>query len=70
MTFDIDAVRQHFPGLERQDRILTDNTGGSQTLGRVMRRITHYLTDCDVQLGASYQTSVEAARLQAQGASE
>lgn len=70
MTTDRDAVRQQFPGLERSGRILMDNAGGSQTLDTVIERITHYLTECDVQLGASYPTSQEAARLQAQAIDE
>ena len=40
-----------------------DNAGGSQTLKPVMDRITEYLTDCDVQLGASYATSAKAGQL-------
>jgi len=40
-----------------------DNAGGSQTLGRVMNRITHYLTNYDVQLGASYEVSASAGKV-------
>ena len=56
---DIAWVRQQFPALQ-QDVVFMDNAGGSQTLASVMHRITEYLTECDVQLGASYTTSADA----------
>ncbi|WP_395376982.1 cysteine desulfurase-like protein [Marinicella sp. W31] len=56
---DIDWVRQQFPALQ-QNMVFMDNAGGSQTLKSVMNRITQYLTECDVQLGASYATSADA----------
>lgn len=40
-----------------------DNAGGSQTLQSVVDRISHYLLHHDVQLGASYATSVEAGKV-------
>lgn len=40
-----------------------DNAGGSQTLKGVMNRITEYLTNYDVQLGASYEVSATAGAL-------
>lgn len=43
-----------------------DNAGGSQTVGHAMRAITDYLTHYDVQLGASYATSVSASTQLAQ----
>ncbi|MDT0676450.1 cysteine desulfurase-like protein [Autumnicola musiva] len=56
---DIDFVRRQFPALNR-DFIFMDNAGGSQVLGKVIERISGYLTHHNVQLGASYQVSREA----------
>lgn len=39
-----------------------DNAGGSQTVRHAMDAIVEYLTDYDVQLGASYATSVTASK--------
>jgi len=58
---DIAWVRQQFPALQ-QNMVFMDNAGGSQTLQPVMDRITRYLTECDVQLGASYATSADAGQ--------
>ncbi len=61
---DIDRVRAEFPGLQ-QDMVFMDNAGGSQTLRRVVDRISDFLLHSNVQLGASYETSVRAgARVQ------
>ncbi|MFK8012920.1 MAG: cysteine desulfurase-like protein [Marinicellaceae bacterium] len=59
IDFDVDWVREQFPAL-KNDFIFMDNAGGSQTLKTVMDRITEYLIDYDVQLGASYKTSTLA----------
>ncbi|WP_373059622.1 cysteine desulfurase-like protein [Zunongwangia sp. H14] len=56
---DIEYVRRQFPALNR-DFIFMDNAGGSQVLGKVIERISGYLTHHNVQLGASYQVSREA----------
>ncbi|MFD1094665.1 cysteine desulfurase-like protein [Salegentibacter chungangensis] len=56
---DIDYVRGQFPALER-DFVFMDNAGGSQTLGKVIERISGYLVHHNVQLGASYKVSEEA----------
>jgi len=58
-TLDVDYVRKQFPALKK-DFIFMDNAGGSQTLKGVMNRITNYLTNYDVQLGASYKVSAQA----------
>lgn len=60
MTLDVDYVRRQFPALGG-DWIYLDNAGGSQTLGTVAERVTDYLLSTDVQLGASYAPSVQAA---------
>ncbi|MBL4660424.1 MAG: cysteine desulfurase-like protein [Alcanivoracaceae bacterium] len=55
-SLDIEWVRQQFPALKNKMAFM-DNAGGSQTLKPVIDRITEYLTEYDVQLGASYHTS-------------
>lgn len=62
MTYPIDWIRSQFPGLQN-NMVLMDNAGGSQTLQSVVDRIGHYLIHHDVQLGASYATSVEAGKV-------
>lgn len=65
---DIDWVRQQFPVFQKQaNQQLTpmafmDNAGGSQTVRHAMDAVVEYLTDYDVQLGASYATSVAASK--------
>ena len=58
-------IREQFPGLNSPWALL-DNAGGSQTLRRVADRVRDYLLETNVQLGASYPRSQEAAaRVQA-----
>ncbi len=56
---DPHRIRCEFPGLET-DMVFMDNAGGSQTLRRVVDRIGDFLFTSNVQLGASYATSVKA----------
>ena len=65
-TLHLDFVRQHFPALAR-DWTFFDNAGGSQVLKPVVDRITEFLYDSNVQLGASYQVSQTATKKVAQG---
>ncbi len=60
MALDIDFVRSQFPGLSTDD-VFLDNAGGSMTLQRVADRVRDYLLHTDVQLGATYGTSVRAS---------
>ncbi len=62
-----DYVRQQFPALAG-DWIFFDNAGGSQTLQRVVDRISEFLLTSDVQLGASYGVSQLAGERVAEGA--
>lgn len=55
-SFPINFVRQQFPSLAG-DWTFFDNAGGSQTLEKVVERISEYLLTSDVQLGASYAIS-------------
>ncbi|MDX2217246.1 MAG: cysteine desulfurase-like protein [Oculatellaceae cyanobacterium bins.114] len=66
-TLQLDFVRQQFPSLAG-DWVFFDNAGGSQTLKRVVDRITEYLLTSDVQLGASYAISQLAGQRVAMGA--
>ncbi|KAK7907883.1 cysteine desulfurase protein [Apiospora marii] len=52
--FDVTAARSKFPALN-QDQVYFDNAGGSQTLGTVVDSICQYLTNNNVQLGATYR---------------
>jgi cysteine desulfurase family protein (TIGR01976 family) len=52
-TFDVAAVREHFPALSQQ-QVFMDNAGGSQVLGSVINSISSYLSTTNVQLGATY----------------
>jgi cysteine desulfurase family protein (TIGR01976 family) len=56
---DIELLRRQFAGLD-SDMALFDNAGGSQVLRSVVRRISEYFEDCNVQHGASYARSREA----------
>ncbi|KAK8138455.1 hypothetical protein PG984_001835 [Apiospora sp. TS-2023a] len=51
---DVTAARSKFPALN-QDQVYFDNAGGSQTLGTVVDSICQYLTNNNVQLGATYR---------------
>ncbi|MEM7509935.1 MAG: aminotransferase class V-fold PLP-dependent enzyme [Bacteroidota bacterium] len=59
-SLDLSTVRVAFPGLE-SDWILMDNAGGSQVLKSVGDRFQEYLFQTNVQHGASYQVSQDAA---------
>lgn len=58
-ALDPHSIRPEFPGLAA-DMVFFDNAGGSQTLRRVADRISDFLLTSNVQLGASYATSVLA----------
>ncbi|MBD2728824.1 cysteine desulfurase-like protein [Nostoc sp. FACHB-892] len=56
MLLNLDKVRQYFPALAGEWTFF-DNAGGSQTLKKVVDRISEFLLTSDVQLGASYAVS-------------
>jgi cysteine desulfurase family protein (TIGR01976 family) len=56
MLLNLDKVRQYFPALGGEWTFF-DNAGGSQTLKKVVDRISEFLLSSDVQLGASYAVS-------------
>lgn len=53
MVLDIEHVRSQFPSLA-SGYIFGDNAGGSQVTSDVIARITDYLINSNVQLGADY----------------
>ncbi|KAF8073921.1 pyridoxal phosphate-dependent transferase [Lyophyllum atratum] len=55
--FDIDKARANFPSL-KSGFIFGDNAGGSQVTQGVVDRISDYLLNTNVQLGADYSVSV------------
>ena len=72
--YDMSAIaRPNFPALSATDQIFMDNAGGSQITSQCIHKITAYLSESNVQLGASYTTSklaksrvssgIEAARI-------
>lgn len=63
---DLEYVRRQFPALS-DDIVLLDNAGGSQIAKPVVDRISEFMVSANVQLGATYSTSVTAARKVAEG---
>lgn len=61
LALDVAYARAQFPALAG-DWVFMDNAGGSQILGSVVDRIRDYLVTSNVQLGATYDVSVLAAR--------
>ena len=58
---DLNWVRSQFPGLKNASDIFMDNAGGSQIAQPAITAIVDFMTRCNVQLGADYSTSQEAA---------
>ncbi|KAK1964223.1 aminotransferase class-V [Colletotrichum sublineola] len=63
---DIAATRAKFPALA-QNQVFFDNAGGSQTLGTVIDSIRDYLSQTNVQLGASYKVGQQATAAYSEG---
>ena len=63
---DIDFARSQFPGLGNGWTFF-DNAGGSQILARAVERITSFLYDKNVQIGGSYDVSLQAAKALMEG---
>ena len=66
-TLNIDTVRAAFPALA-SGYLYGDNAGGSQCLAAVIDRISDYLLNTNVQLGAAYSVSVTSTDRVAAGA--
>ena len=58
-SLDIDFVRKQFPGLAN-GWVFFDNAGGTQILSRVVDRMTDFLFNKNVQIGGSYDISLQA----------
>ncbi|KAI0061928.1 PLP-dependent transferase [Artomyces pyxidatus] len=67
MATFIEKARSHFPSLQ-SGFIFADNAGGSQCAKYVVDRISDYLLNTNVQLGADYSVSVESTQRVASGA--
>lgn len=65
-TLDVEKARSQFPALAG-DFIFADNAGGSQCLKTVVDRISDYLLNTNVQLGADYSVSVQSTERTAEG---
>jgi cysteine desulfurase family protein (TIGR01976 family) len=65
-TFDVAAVREHFPALN-QHQVFMDNAGGSQVLGSVINSISSYLSTTNVQLGATYPIAQKSTNAYGRG---
>lgn len=59
--FDVTKARANFPSLS-SGFIFADNAGGSQVTKGVVDRITDYLLNTNVQLGADYSVSVQSTQ--------
>lgn len=59
IKYDVSFIRKQFPGLDGNWAFF-DNAGGSQVAKQVADRLMDYLYSSNVQLGASYETSVIA----------
>ncbi|EPS95769.1 hypothetical protein FOMPIDRAFT_1053861 [Fomitopsis schrenkii] len=66
-SLDIPTVRSAFPALS-SDFLYADNAGGSQILGDAVARISDYLLNTNVQLGADYVVSQKTTSRIASGA--
>ncbi|KAF8997914.1 pyridoxal phosphate-dependent transferase [Cyathus striatus] len=61
MTLNVAKARSHFPALD-SGYIFADNAGGSQAAKEVVDRISDYLLNTNVQLGADYSVSVVSTK--------
>ncbi|KAK6510941.1 hypothetical protein TWF506_010030 [Arthrobotrys conoides] len=60
-------TRNRFPAVAGTPQVYMDNAGGSQVLDVVIDSITHYLSNTNVQLGASYVVGTKSNNLFAAG---
>jgi cysteine desulfurase family protein (TIGR01976 family) len=66
-TFDVEAVRAHFPALSRvvdgEHPIYLDNPGGTQVPTSVIEAISDMLVNANANVGAAYETSRRADQI-------
>jgi len=65
-SLDIDHVRSQFPGLANGWTFF-DNAGGTQILTRVVERMNDFLFNKNVQIGGSYDVSLQASKAMQSG---
>ena len=65
-ALDLQTLRSQFPALT-SGYLYADNAGGSQCLSDVVSRISDYLLNTNVQLGADYSVSQVSTRRVAEG---
>jgi selenocysteine lyase/cysteine desulfurase len=62
-TFDVSAVREQFPALEREHAgrrvVYLDGPGGSQVVKSAIDAVTHYMSRGGANLHGAFPTSVE-----------
>lgn len=68
MTFQLDAIRDHFPALslahvDGRPRVYLDNPAGTQVPQQVLDRMHHALVHCNANMSGQFQTSREATAL-------
>ena len=56
MTFDMQAIRQQFPGLSRP-AIFLDNPGGTQMVRASLERMQRLMVDANANHGGLFETS-------------
>lgn len=61
-ALDVEFARGHFPALAK-NWALFENAGGTLAAQPVLDRLQHYMADCQVQPGATFPASDEAARM-------
>ena len=59
MSFDLEAIRERFPGLKRP-AIFFDNPAGTQVAQRALERMTDYLIHTNANRGGEFATSRES----------
>ncbi|KAF2456219.1 pyridoxal phosphate-dependent transferase [Lineolata rhizophorae] len=59
-TFNIAGARSNFPALGKK-QVYFDNAGGSQVLGPVIQSISDYLSNNNVQMGATYAVGCQSS---------
>lgn len=66
VALDTAFCRSHFPALN-DDWAFLENAGGTLVPTQVLARVNHYMTHCQVQPGAGFRASAEAARRMGEG---
>ncbi|MGA2491154.1 MAG: cysteine desulfurase-like protein [Anaerolineales bacterium] len=57
MTFDLTAIRNQFPSLDRP-AIFFDNPGGTQIARQSLERVNRYLLECNANHAGAFATSI------------